>query len=299
MKKFIKSIVPITALLVLALTLCGCSLLGIGSANGSRPTYYLDINTTEDPLTAEVVANNIIPSCVRVISENSSVSAGSGFFINNQGYLLTNRHCVAKERTNSLGEKTWYLPSNSTFTVVTADRKKIEASVVYFSSKDDQYDLAVLKLKGINTNAEYLKFADLSYSKTSETYPDKPALRYGQSAFTVGNPNNLGLLFARATIASPEYYLLGTDSLGNNKGIPSILLDASINHGNSGGALVDTNSAVIGIVYARMEHKTSENGDANELYGIGCAMPSYVITKFLDDANVKYSYAPASNQSAA
>lgn len=289
MKKYAKLTITSILLCAIALLTCSCAGLGIGSNGSKRPIYYLDVDTTDDPSAAEIVANNVIPSCVQLYAQTkegatTSTSSGAGFFINDQGYLLTNRHCVASTRVNSLGETTWYLPSNTTYTVVCADGAQSQAHVVYYSSKDDQYDLAVLKLNGIMTNAEYLKFADLAYSKTADKYPDKQMLRYGQRVYTVGNPDSMGLLFSDATIASPEYY--GKNTAGETVGLPYVLLNGFINHGNSGGPLIGGDNGVVGIVYARMENKD------DNLYGIGCALPAYVIAKFLDEANVRYSYAP-------
>ena len=93
------------------------------------------------------------------------------------------------------------------------------------------------------------------------------------------------MLFAKATIANPSLSVTGKVDEPYN----SIYIDSNINHGNSGGALINADSKVIGVVYGRIESTT----DPNNVYGLGTAIPSDVVMKYLDDHSVSYYKAQA------
>lgn len=274
MKKRI--VLVVVALLVLTCALTACGLVHV--SDNTRQYLYIDSNS-DDGIDSQYIAANTVPAVVQTRAEFSdgSVSAGAGFFINADGYILTNRHCVVK------GD------SPSTFT---------PAKRVYYSMGDNQYyvaelvnysttvdlDLAVLKPAKLVGSVPFLAFDDAVHP--DKATQDSARIEYGQPCFAIGNPENLGLFFSRAMIANPQYY--ANYALGKPTSEPALLVDCNINHGNSGGPLVDVNSKVIGVIYARIE---SESGSAfassNEVYGIGCAIPCYRATAYLDTVSMK------------
>ena len=90
------------------------------------------------------------------------VAQGSGFFISEDGYVVTNNHVV---------------DGGQTFTVVTNDGKELEAKLI---GADPKTDLAVLKVDGGNDKFTYVNFADDS------------KIRIGDWVVAVGNPFGLG-----------------------------------------------------------------------------------------------------------
>lgn len=250
---------------------------GLFSNNSNPNNYYLNIGTVDDARVASIVFNNTHASCVRIISEykknNSSVatSASSGFVITEDGYVVTNRHCVI--RFSSTGSDTPMFESESpmkaNYSVVFIDNKEYSANLIAYSSTAD---VAVLKIASSGIPLISQKFQPLVLETNHELY-------YGERLYTIGNPENIGLILTELTVASPAL------QLNKNDAYQSIVLDGNINHGNSGGPLLNAYSRVSGIVFARVE------GATKDTYGIGCAIPIDAVIKFLDSIkSVKIDY---------
>jgi serine protease Do len=135
-------------------------------------------------------------------------SAGSGFFISADGYVVTNNHVV--EDAESIK-------------VVLKDETELEATIV---GRDEGTDIAVLKVKG--TGFTFVNFENSA----------RP--RVGDWVLTVGNPYNLG---GTATAGIVSAY--GRD-IGETF-VDYIQIDAPINRGNSGGPTFDVYGRVIGV----------------------------------------------------
>jgi serine protease Do len=138
-----------------------------------------------------------------------SMALGSGFFISEDGYLVTNNHVVDK---------------GSSFTVVLDDGTELPAKVI---GTDDKTDLALLKVNDPGHKFTYVKFAD-----------GKP--RVGDWVVAVGNPFGLGGTVT-AGIVSAEGRQIGGPY--DNY----IQIDAPVNRGNSGGPTFNVNGEVIGV----------------------------------------------------
>ena len=140
-------------------------------------------------------------------------ASGSGVFISNDGYIVTNNHVV--EDADEV-------------TVTTANRKTYKATVV---ATDKNTDLAVLKVDGNN-------FPYLVYGNSDD-------VKLGQWVLAIGYPLNLDVTVTAGIISAKAR------SIGINKGdrpIESFIqTDAAVNPGNSGGALINTNGELIGI----------------------------------------------------
>ena len=135
-------------------------------------------------------------------------SAGSGFFITADGYLVTNNHVI--EDAESIK-------------VVLKDETELDATVV---GRDEETDIAVLKVKGSG-------YAFVNFENSARP-------RVGDWVLTVGNPYNLG---GTATAGIVSAY--GRD-IGQTF-VDYIQLDAPINRGNSGGPTFDVYGRVIGV----------------------------------------------------
>jgi serine protease Do len=137
-------------------------------------------------------------------------SAGSGFFISADGYIVTNNHVV--ENAESIK-------------VVLKDESELDAEVV---GRDEATDLAVIKVKGRRGPFPFVNFEGAG----------KP--RVGDWVITVGNPFGLG---GTATAGIVSAY--GRD-IGETF-VDYIQIDAPINRGNSGGPTFDVYGRVIGV----------------------------------------------------
>lgn len=140
------------------------------------------------------------------------VSQGSGFFISDDGYLVTNNH-VVKEGVE--------------FTVVTNDGKELDAKLI---GTDPRTDLAVLKVDAAkDSKFTYVDFADDS------------KVRVGDWVVAVGNPFGLG-----GTVTAGIVSARGRD-IGAGPYDDFIQIDAAVNRGNSGGPAFNLNGQVVGI----------------------------------------------------
>jgi serine protease Do len=137
-------------------------------------------------------------------------SAGSGFFISADGYIVTNNHVV--ENAESIK-------------VVLKDETELDAEVV---GRDEGTDLAVIKVKGGRSDFPFVNFENAG----------KP--RVGDWVIAVGNPFGLG---GTATAGIVSAY--GRDIGGTF--VDYIQIDAPINRGNSGGPTFDIYGRVIGV----------------------------------------------------
>ncbi|MCF8143753.1 MAG: trypsin-like peptidase domain-containing protein [Deltaproteobacteria bacterium] len=138
---------------------------------------------------------------------------GSGFVIDNRGYIMTNNHVVANAQN---------------ITVTMADGKKIQATLV---GRDPASDLAVIRIPSREVHA----VARLA---------DSDGIRPGQKAIAIGNP--FGLTHTLTTgIVSALHRSIRT---GEGTQMDDLIqTDAAINPGNSGGPLLNSNGDVIGV----------------------------------------------------
>ncbi|MFN3313381.1 MAG: Do family serine endopeptidase [Hyphomonas sp.] len=138
-------------------------------------------------------------------------SLGSGFFISEDGLIVTNHHVV--DRATQIQ-------------VVLNDGREIEAELV---GSDQQTDLAVLRVKQEGT------YPFVQFGNTR-------AVRKGDWVVALGNPFGLGGT-ATAGILSADNRELGAGSPYTD----FLQIDASINRGNSGGPTFDLRGNVIGV----------------------------------------------------
>jgi serine protease Do len=137
-------------------------------------------------------------------------SAGSGFFISPDGYIVTNNHVVENAET---------------IKVVLKDESELDAVIV---GRDEATDLAVIKVKGRTGPFPFVNFENSA----------RP--RVGDWVIAVGNPFGLG---GTATAGIISAY--GRD-IGETF-VDYIQIDAPINRGNSGGPTFDIYGRVIGV----------------------------------------------------
>ncbi len=141
--------------------------------------------------------------------ERRAMSQGSGFFVSQDGYVVTNNHVVANAAEVQL---------------VTDGGKTLTAKVV---GTDPRTDLALLK---VNESGSY-PFVQLAAAKP----------RIGDWVMAVGNPFGLG-----GTVTAGIVSAQGRD-IGSGPYDDFIQIDAAVNRGNSGGPTFNLKGEVVGV----------------------------------------------------
>ena len=169
-------------------------------------------------------------------------SQGSGLVLDERGYIVTNNHVISEAAIN---------PSQYKIHVVFNDGKEVPANLV---GRDPKTDLAVLKVD----NVDNLTVAKLG---------DSDKLRVGDEVIAAGAPLGLRSTVTQGIISALHRPVpLSGDGSDTDTVIDGVQTDASINHGNSGGPLIDMNANVIGI-------NTAGKSLSDSASGLGFAIP--------------------------
>lgn len=177
---------------------------------------------------------------------------GSGVIVTSDGYIVTNNHVVQD------AEK---------IIVTLNDRREFPARLV---GNDPATDLAVIKIE-----AEGLTFLD---------YANSDYVRVGEPVLAIGNPFNLTSTVTSGIISAKARNMHIIDNPRSNETpLESFIqTDAAVNSGNSGGALVNSQGKLIGIVTA------IASGNGNYI-GYSFAIPSNIAVKVAADLS-RYGY---------
>ena len=177
----------------------------------------------------------------------SVTSLGSGFIVDKQGYILTNRHVIDE--------------ADEINVTLSTQRPGETGYVAKLVGKDSRTDVALLKIEP----KEALTVVELGDSDRTEP---------GDWVMAIGNPFGLGGNSVTVGVVSYKGRPL---SLGNSQFTPieMIQTDASINPGNSGGPLLNTRGEVIGI------NTMIITGGTQQSSGVGFAVPINVAKDIL------------------
>eukprot|EP00039_Didymoeca_costata_P010028 m.134068 g.134068 ORF g.134068 m.134068 type:complete len:418 (-) comp14685_c1_seq11:591-1844(-) len=220
--------------------------LGLGSLAWFAAKSEIMCDSPKSPFSSEEqriisMFENTRNSVVSIINNERlmfgvhTVSAGSGFLWDNEGHIVTNYH-VIKDQTRLL----------ATF----ADHTSHECKVV---GVDVDHDVAVLKLVTKPENVVPMKLAD------------SEQVRVGQYAYCIGNPRGLDHTLTHGIVSALGRELPGP-AAGGRPMMNMIQTDAPMNPGNSGGPLINSSGAVIGM----NEMIFSSSGGSE---GVGFAIP--------------------------
>jgi S1-C subfamily serine protease len=188
---------------------------------------------------AATVADSVVT--IQSVSDQEGMQ-GSGFVVDGRGYIVTNNHVIS-EAANS--------PSQFKTTVVFNDGKEVPANLV---GRDPKTDLAVLKVDNVN---------NLTVAKLG----DSDKVRVGDEVLAAGAPLGLRSTVTHGIISALHRPIpLSGEGSDTDTVIDAIQTDASINHGNSGGPLIDMDSHVIGI-------NTAGKSLSDSASGLGFAIP--------------------------
>ena len=166
---------------------------------------------------------------------------GSGFFIDKTGYLLTNYHVIESEVDPEFeGFSRLYVR------LWDDQNTKIPAKVVGW---DRVFDIALLK---VELEPEVI----FSFSHGKEYLPGTPII-------AIGSPGGLENTITSGIVSAVGRKFLQMGSV--------VQVDVPINHGNSGGPLIDEEGELVGVVFAGIE----------QFEGINFAIPGHYLTKLI------------------
>jgi putative serine protease PepD len=179
---------------------------------------------------------------------------GSGFVYDEQGHIVTNQHVVDGAESIS---------------VLFPNGQRYDATLV---GSDASTDLAVIKVDAPASALEPLELADSSQ------------LEVGEGVVAIGSPFGLEDTVTAGIVSALDRQMEALNGFTINN---SIQTDAAINHGNSGGPLLDLDGRVVG-VNAQIR---SESGGSD---GIGFAIPSNtvesVVSQLVAGRSVEHAY---------
>jgi len=186
-----------------------------------------------------------IPQYRQKGTQPQEVSAGTGFVVSEDGYLVTNKHVVSD--------------SEARYTVLLNDGSKYAAKVI---ARDPSEDFAVLKIE--KNNLKPLKLGDSS------------SIVLGQTAIAIGNAlGEFRNTVSVGAISGLARNVKVTDEQGQVEILSGLIqTDAAINRGNSGGPLLNLKGQVIGI----------NTAIASNAENIGFAIPINKVKKSLESA---------------
>lgn len=168
-------------------------------------------------------------------TEKKEIGGGTGFIVDSEGYIVTNRHVVSDDEAE--------------YTVIFNNEEKIEAKVL---AVDSFLDVAILKVE--KSNLSFLEFGD------------SEKLKAGQTVIAIGN--SLGEFrntVSKGIISGLKRNIEAGDGYRRSETLEEVIqTDAAINPGNSGGPLLNLYGQVIGVNVAMAQG--AEN--------IGFAIPS-------------------------
>ncbi|KUO10558.1 S1C family serine protease [Streptomyces sp. DSM 15324] len=263
----------LAAVAIVAAAIGGGTAYGIQELTGKDQVVSSSTTTSVVPSskTGNVasIAAAVSPSVVEVNATLSNGSStGSGVIITSDGEIVTNNHVIA---------------GASSIKVRTSDGKSYTAKVV---GTDSKKDLALIKLE----NASGLKAATLGNSD---------GVQVGDQVVAIGSPEGLtgtvtsGIVSALnrdVTVSTDESqgqqqqqggggwpFEFGGRQFNGDTGsstttYKALQTDASLNPGNSGGALIDANGNIVGINSAMYSAASSSSSDAGSV-GLGFAIP--------------------------
>lgn len=214
--------------------------------SGSMPqkvSFYEAINRSA-PAVVNIYSQKTIRRTPSFRNQNRErTSLGSGVIMSADGHILTCLHVIQ---------------GADIIHVSVAEKNKLyEAQLI---GSDPLTDLAVLKI-----NADNLP-----------TIPQQedPDTQVGDLVLAIGNPYNLGQTITQGIVSATGRSDMSQLAIVSHRNF--IQMDAALNEGNSGGALVDSNGYLVGINNAN--YKVLEGGQPRDVPGVFFAVP-YLMAK--------------------
>jgi S1-C subfamily serine protease len=244
----------------------------VSSGPSSTPAAF----RTGQPLSINAIYRRAAPGVVQVTStsvvkldnnpffeipgfpqQETQRALGSGFVIDKAGHIVTNYHVIAGAKSVE---------------VSFSNHDSMKARIV---GKDPGTDLAVLKVDA------------RSRALTPLTLGNSDAVRVGDAVVAIGNPFGLDRSVTAGIVSALQRSIQAPNSYAIDHVIQT---DAAINHGNSGGPLLNAEGKVVG-VNAQIETGSNDGSGGN--VGIGFAIPintvRTVVAQLLKNGSVEHA----------
>jgi putative serine protease PepD len=231
----------------------------VTSAQPAASSSGLTINDVYERTHAGVVEITVSSSSATPFGGSQEEQAqGSGFVYDRQGHIVTNEHVV--DGADSV---------NVTF----SNGSTYKATVV---GSDPSTDLAVIEVDAPSSVLKPIAVGDSSQ------------VQVGDGVVAIGSPFGLDQTVTSGIVSALHRQMDAPNGFTIND---SIQTDAAINHGNSGGPLLNLRGQVVG-VNAQIE--TSENNTSSDNAGVGFAIPSNTVkaiaNQLIANGNVEHAY---------
>ena len=200
---------------------------------------YAKAVSIASPAVVNIYSENIIPQNAYTSKASVSTRLGSGVIMDSVGYILTNLHVIQNA---------------DLIKVVLQTGREYPAELIGY---DKITDLAVLKVNAANL----------------PVIPQQENLQSlaGDIVLAIGNPLNLGQTVTQGIISA-------TGRVGLSSGYLDFLqMDAAINQGNSGGALINSNGILVGI----NSRKFTQSNPSMNIQGIFFSVPYQLANKIM------------------
>jgi serine protease Do len=233
--------------------------------NSSNIVQYVPINkgVFEQSFLAYDVTKQTFASVFELTGfiNNNSSSAGTGFVINDQGYLITNAHVIT------------YAATTGRFPFFSTTTRVYDKIVGSYGDQNEEFELQVIDYDLT------LDIAILKFKNHMEFFPvvfaDSLQVAYGEPVVVIGNALGYGLSVTKGIVSAPNRVFTNADGSLTN----AIQTDAALNNGNSGGPLFNAKAEVIGVNSFKMVYSNSES--------MGFAIPSNIVIDFINATNQK------------
>ena len=205
-----------------------------------QPLSYAKAVSVASPAVVNIYSEEIQSSPNYGSSPIKATRLGSGVIMDSNGYILTNMHVIQNA---------------DRIKVLLQSGREYPAELIGF---DQVTDLAVLKVD--ETNLPVIR-QNLNQQSL-----------VGDIVLAIGNPLNLGQTVTQGIISAT-----GRSGLSNTNYLNFLQMDAAINDGNSGGALINSNGVLVGI----NSRKFTQSNPQQNIQGIFFAVPYQLAAKVM------------------
>jgi serine protease DegS len=205
-----------------------------------QPLSYAKAVSLASPAVVNIYSEDIQSSPSYGRNAIKATRLGSGVIMDSRGYILTNMHVIQNA---------------DLIKVLLQNGREYAAELIGF---DQITDLAVLKVN--QTNLPVIRQNQHQQSLV------------GDIVLAIGNPLNLGQTVTQGIISAT-----GRSGLSNTNYLNFLQMDAAINDGNSGGALINSNGVLVGI----NSRKFTQSNPQQNIQGIFFAVPYQLAAKIM------------------
>lgn len=191
-------------------------------------------------------------------TEEREVGGGSGFFVSQDGMVVTNRHVIADDTAR--------------YSIITSDEETFEVEVV---AKDSVLDVAILKV----VNHEEREFPFLTFGDSNNLALGETVIVIGNALAEFRNSVSVGIISGLAR------NITARDSDGAIEQLDQVIqTDAAINPGNSGGPMINVRGEVVGVSVATTE------GASNISFALPASIVAQVVTSVQETGVIERPY---------